>query len=153
MIYRGHAGWTNGHITVVLLMDIKAAFLSVAKGRLVTLKKVRQMVRYLVRWTESSMSERTVAMIPEGNAMERHPVEAGVQQGSPVSPILFAINTSVLIKWLKEYVSEAEGLSFEDHLGTVATRSDVNHVVSILKRCPVKSIEWAHRRALQFDTA
>jgi len=92
-------------------------------------------------------------MIIEGNAMERHPVEAGVPQGSPVSPILFVIYTSGLIKWVKEYVSEAEGLCFVDNLGWVATGSDVNHVVSILERCAAQSIELASRRGLQFDTA
>jgi len=35
----------------------------------------------------------------------------------------------------------------------VATWSDVNHVVSIVLRCAAKSIEWASRRGLQFDTA
>jgi hypothetical protein len=49
---------------------------------------------------ESFLSERTVDMIIYGNDMERHPVEAGVPQGSPVSPILFAIYTSGLIKWV-----------------------------------------------------
>ena len=43
MVNRAHAAWKNGHITGVLLMDIKAAFPSVAKGRLVDLMKVRQM--------------------------------------------------------------------------------------------------------------
>jgi len=35
----------------------------------------------------------------------------------------------------------------------VATGNDVNHVVWILERCAAKSIEWACRRRLQFDTA
>jgi len=51
----------------------------------------------LIQWTESFLSERTVEMIIKGNAMESHPVEAGVPQGSHVSPILFAIYTSGLI--------------------------------------------------------
>ena len=72
-------------------------------------------------------------------------MEAGVPQGSPVSPILFAIYTSGRIKWVEEYVSEAEGLSFIDDLGWMATGSDVNHVVSILERCAAKSIELASR--------
>jgi len=150
---RAHAACTNGHITGVLLMVINAAFPSVAKGRLVNLKKVRQMDGDPVRWTERFLSERKVGMIIEGNAMERHPVEPGVPQGSPASPILFAIYTSGLIKSVEEYVSEAEGLSFVDDLGWVATGNDVNHVVSILERCAAKTIEWAGRRGLQFDTA
>ena len=78
-------------------------------------------------------------------------MEAGVPQGSLVSLIHFAIYTSGLIKWVEEYVSEAEGLFFVDDLGSVATRYDVNLVVSILERCAALSIEWASRRGLQFD--
>jgi len=48
-----------------------------------------------------------VEMIIEGNTMERHRVEAGVLQDSPVSPILFVIFTSGLIKWVDQYASEA----------------------------------------------
>jgi hypothetical protein len=74
MVDRAHPAWKNGHITGVLLMDNKAAFPSVVKGRLVNFMKVRQMDGDLIRWTESFLSERTVEMIIEGNAMERHPV-------------------------------------------------------------------------------
>jgi len=110
--------------------------------------QVRQMDGDVIRWTESFLSERTVEMIIEGKAMERHPVEAGVPQGSPLSPILFAIFTSGLIKWVEDYVTEAEGLSIVDDLGWVATGIDVNHVVTIHERCAAKSIEWVSRRVL-----
>jgi hypothetical protein len=62
--------------------------------------KVRQLDGHLIRWTESFRSERTVEMLIEGNAIERHPVVAGVQQGSLVSLIVFAIYTSGLFKWV-----------------------------------------------------
>jgi len=153
MVDRAHAAWRDGQIAGMLHMYIEAAFPRVAKGRLVNLMKVRQMDGDLIRWTESFLLKRTVEMVIEGNAMERHPVEAGVPQGSPVSLILFAIYTSALIKWVEEYVSEATGLSFVDDLGWVATGSDVNHVISILERCAAQSIKWASRRGLQFDTA
>jgi len=57
VVDRAPAAWTNSHITGVLLIDIKAAFPSVAKGRPVNLMKVRQMGGDLVRWTESFLSE------------------------------------------------------------------------------------------------
>jgi hypothetical protein len=92
-------------------------------------------------------------MIIDGYAMERHPFKAGVQQSSLVSSILFAMYNSGLIKWVKEYVSEAEGLSYVDDLGWVATGSDANHVVSILERCAAMIIEWASKQGRQLDTA
>jgi hypothetical protein len=114
---------------------------------------VREMDGHLVRRTERFLSERTVEMIIEGHAMDRHPVETGVPQGSPVSPILFVIYTSEQINWVEEYVSDAEELSFVEDLSCVATGSDVNHVVWIHERCAGKSIEWASRPGLQFDMA
>jgi hypothetical protein len=71
---------------------------------------VRQMDGDHIRWIESIVSECMVEMIIEGNATERHPVDPGVTQGSPVLLILFSIYTSQLLKWVEEYVSEAEGL-------------------------------------------
>jgi hypothetical protein len=69
--------------------------------------KVREMDGDLVRWTDSFLWKRTVELIIEGNATDRHPVEKGVPQGSAGSPIIFPIQTSGLIKWVEEYVSEA----------------------------------------------
>jgi hypothetical protein len=48
---------------------------------------------------------------------------------------------------------QAEGLSFVDELGWVATVKDVNQVVENLEASAAESIEWASRRDLQFDTA
>jgi hypothetical protein len=92
-------------------------------------------------------------MVIEGNVMERHLVEAGISQGSPVSPILFAIYTSGLIKWVEMRISGIEGLSFVDDVGWMATGCDVSQVVRILESCARESIYCAERRELIFDTA
>jgi len=106
----------------------------------------------LVRWTESFLSGRTVEVVIEGNVLQSHPVKAGVPQGSPVSPILFAIHTAGLIKWVDETV-QAEGLSVIDDFGWIATGNDLHQVVRKLDACAAESIEWASRQDLQFDTA
>jgi len=56
-------------------------------------------------------------------------VEAGVPQGSPVSPILFPIYTSGVIKWVEKRVSRIEVLQLVDNVGWIATGSDISHVV------------------------
>jgi len=151
MVDRAHSAWKEDNITGVFLMDIKAAFPSVARGRLIHAMKSKRIDGDLIRWTKSFLSERTVEMVIEGNVLQSHPMEAGVPQGSPVSPILFAIHSAGLIKWVEERV-QAEGLSFVEDLGWIATRNDVNQVVRKIEACAVDSIEWASRQDLQFDT-
>ena len=117
MVVRAHAAWREGHIAPVLLMDIMAAFLSMGRGRLMTIMTGKEMDGDLVRWTASFLSERTAEMVIEGNVMERHPVEEGIPQGSPVSPILFAIYTSGLRLSGEERVAGIDGLSFVNYIG------------------------------------
>jgi hypothetical protein len=58
IVDRALTAWTNSHITGVVLMDIKAAFPSVAKGSVVNLMKGRQMDGDLIRWTESYLQKQ-----------------------------------------------------------------------------------------------
>jgi len=134
-------------------MDIKAAFPSVGRGRLIHTMRGKGMDRDLIRWTASFFSDGTVEMEIESNVVERHPVEAGIPQGSPGSPILFAIYTSGLIKCVEERVAGIESLSFVDDIGWVVTATDVNQVVRKLQACARESIDWAERRELEIDTA
>jgi hypothetical protein len=98
MVNRAHSAWKEDNITGDLLMDIEAAFPSVAIGRLIHAINAKRIDGDLIQWTGSFLSDRTVEMVIEGNVRQSHPVEAGVPQGSPVSPILFAIHTAGLIK-------------------------------------------------------
>jgi len=88
----------------------------------------------------------------EGNDLKRHSVKAGMPQGSPLSPILFAMHTAGLMQWLEESV-QAEGLSVVDDLGWVATGKDMKQVVNTPESCTAEIIEWATRLDLQFNSA
>jgi len=152
MVDRADSLLKKDNVTLALLMDIKAAFRNVSRGRLNHALTAKYTDGDLIRRTESILSERTVEMVIEGNVLHSHHVEAGVLQGSPASPILSAIDTAGLRKWVEERV-EAGGLSFADNLGCVANRKNVNRVVEKLEACVAESIVWASRRDLQFNTA
>jgi hypothetical protein len=125
MVHRAHSAWKEDNITGVLLMDIKAAFPSVERGRLIHAMEAQRMNGDLIRLTESLLSDSPVEMVIKGNVLQSYPVEAGVPQGSPVSPILFAIHTAGLIKWVEERVQD-EGISFFVDLGWIAIGKDAN---------------------------
>jgi hypothetical protein len=48
----------------------------------------------IIQLTESIVSQRTVDIVIEADGMEGHPDEQGVPQGSRMSLIIFANNTS-----------------------------------------------------------
>jgi hypothetical protein len=66
-------------------------------------------------------------MVIVGNAIPRHPVEAGIPLGSPVSLILFAFYMAGLIQWVDERVLAVEGVSFVGDVGWVATGNYVTY--------------------------
>jgi hypothetical protein len=57
------------------------------------------------------------------------------------------------MKWVEEYISQAEEVSFLGDLSWVVTGINVNKVVMILESYAAMSSEWAGRQVLQFDTA
>jgi len=98
MVEKAHAAWTEGSRAGVLQMDIKTAFPSVWRGRLVHIITGKGIVRDHIRWTADFPSNRTIEMVIIGDIMETRPVEAGIPPGSPVSQILFTICTSGLME-------------------------------------------------------
>jgi len=104
MVDGAHAAWEADNIMGVLLMDIKAALSSIARGRLIHEIMAKKIDGDLIRWTESVFSEWPVEMSIEGYKFQSDPVEAAVPQSSPVSPILFEVHTAGLRNWVEERV-------------------------------------------------
>ena len=67
----------------------------------------------ICRWVESFMTDRNVRIVIDGTEGQDRAVETGIPQGSPVSPILFAVYISGVFKEV-ERKTGAEGLSFVD---------------------------------------
>jgi len=145
MVDRSHSAWNEENIAGVLVMDIKAVFPSVVRGRLIQAMKATRIDGDLIPWTKTFLSARTVDIVVQGKVLQSHSVEAGVPQG------LFPIHNAGLIQLVEERV-QATSLCLIGDLGWVATGKDVNQVVKKLEACAVESIEWANREDLQFDT-
>jgi len=63
MVDRVHAMRKEDNITGVLLMDIKAAFPSVVRGRLIHAMNAKKRVGDRIRWTEKCLPARTMEMV------------------------------------------------------------------------------------------
>lgn len=74
-------------------MDIKAAFASIRRGRLILTIRGTGMDRDLIRQSTTCLTDHVVDLIIEGHIIERHTVETDLPQLPLVSPILFALYT------------------------------------------------------------
>lgn len=84
--------------------------------------------------------------------IQRHWVDAGIAQGSPMSPIVCAIHASALIQWVEEKVSRVEDLSFDEEVVLVWKGCDLDDVVRKLEVCASMSIDCTDSREWEFDT-
>lgn len=78
-------------VTTTLFLDIKGAFDHVSKPRLLQILQDLQLPRALVSWVDSFMTNRKIQLAFTGQRSEKAPVNIGIPQGSPISPILFLI--------------------------------------------------------------
>ena len=105
--------WGRG---CILLMDVKAAFPSVARGCL--LKKMRKagVDECLVRWTDSLTRDRRVTMSVDGQDGEAVGVTTGLPQRSSISLALFAICIADINDADEGQVEDSRGISYVDDI-------------------------------------
>ncbi|ODM20373.1 hypothetical protein SI65_03426 [Aspergillus cristatus] len=80
-----------------------------------------------------------------------HPINSGVPQGSPVSPILFIIYLSGVFEVIERSVTGIQSLSFADDIGLLASGYSVKEVCDKLQKAAKVAIEWGHDNVVQFD--
>jgi len=82
---------TSNAVSTTVFLDIKGAFDYVKKPQLLRIIDELGLPRTLRSWVDSFMSDRTIQLAFEGQAQLPTPLNTGVPQGSPVSPILFLL--------------------------------------------------------------
>jgi ribonuclease HI len=143
--------WSRGKVAAALMMDVEAAFPSVARECL--LRKMREigLDEGLVGWVDSFMRDRRVRMVVDGQEGDEMEVTTGLPQGSPVSPILFAIYIAGVHGAVEEAVPGVRGLSFVDDVTWLAVGDSVGDVVGTLEESARQSGWWAADNAVRFE--
>jgi hypothetical protein len=153
LINRTQEAWKRKEIVAVLLMDVKGAFDHVSRGRLLARMVAMRIESNLVRWVDSFLQNRRIRMVIDGCELEEREVRTGIPQGSPVSPILFAIYLSGVFSAVESSVPYTQALSFADDVAWMVRGKDVGDVTAKLEQCAARSIYWAQANAVAFDSA
>ena len=134
-------------------MDVAGAFPSVARGCLLRKMRNARVDECLVHWTDSFMRDRRVIMSIDGQEGEEMGVTTGLPQGSPVSPVLFALYIAEIHQAVESQMEDCRGISFVDDVTWIVEAVDLDDVTAKLKECAQASLRWAENNTVRFETA
>ncbi|PNH26385.1 hypothetical protein VD0002_g6637 [Verticillium dahliae] len=94
-----YAAWRNRWVVSLVSFDVKGAYNGVCKERLIQRMRARGIPESLLCWVEAFCSDRTATIQVNGQTSEvRTLPQAGLPQGSPLSPILFLFFNADLVQ-------------------------------------------------------
>ena len=151
LIQNTHEAWKLQQLVGALFLDVKGAFNHVNPSRLIA-----QLIEFnldgdLIRWVQSFLTDRWVQLQIDNTLCPAHPINSGVPQGSPVSPILFIIYLSGVFDMIERSVKGIQSLSFADDIALLASGHSVKEVCDKLQEAAKVAIEWGHDNVVQFD--
>jgi len=113
-----------------LLLDIKGRFDNVNASTLCSSLKKAGVPHYMISWIGSFLSQRTCRLLLQGSPKTFSPVQVGTPQGSPISPLLFAIYLASLHIQIPKGLS----LSYVDDFALSAASTSYRMNIRTLQR-------------------
>ncbi|KAJ3487744.1 hypothetical protein NLG97_g6342 [Lecanicillium saksenae] len=94
-----YAAWRRQYVVSAVSFDVKGAYNGVCKERLLQRLKARRIPDGLIRWVDTFCSNRTASIQVNGYTSEVQGLpQAGLPQGSPLSPILYLFFNADLVQ-------------------------------------------------------
>ncbi|OAQ58652.1 reverse transcriptase [Purpureocillium lilacinum] len=90
--------FARGLVATLVTMDIQGAFDTVLRNRLILRLRQQGWPEQLARWAGSFMSDRSACVRYQDITTPSSPLQCGLPQGSPVSPILFLLYTEPIYR-------------------------------------------------------
>jgi ribonuclease HI len=143
--------WRVKKVLSLVSFDVKGAYNGVYKDRLVQRLIARGIPRGLVKWIDCFCSERTATIMVNGYTSEQQSLpQAGLPQGSPLSPILFLFFNADLVQ--HKLSASGGSMAFVDDYNAwvIGPSAETNHesIQAIIDR----AIDWERRSGATFES-
>ncbi|KAF6515042.1 hypothetical protein HZS61_004948 [Fusarium oxysporum f. sp. conglutinans] len=144
------AAWRGRRILSLVSFDIKGAYNGVCKERLIQRLRARGIPEDLLRWIEAFCSDRTATIQINGQTSEMRSLpQAGLPQGSPLSPILFLFFNADLVQRRIDCYGGA--MAFVDDFTAWVTGPTAENNRDGIREIIKKALDWERRSGATFE--
>jgi hypothetical protein len=145
-----YKAWRNRKVLSLVSFDVQGAYNGVFKERLLQRLKARGIPDKIVQWIDAFCSRRTATILVNGSTSElRELPQAGLPQGSPLSPILFLFFNADLVQ---QKISAAQGsIAFVDDYTAWVTGPTAESNRSGIQAIIDRALDWERRSGATFE--
>jgi ribonuclease HI len=151
LLQRIHRAWAEGKVASLLLLDVSGAFDNVSRRRLLHNLRKRRINQSLVGWIDSFLSDRSSTLKLQEYTAPSAPIQTGIPQGSPLSPILYLFYNADLIEACK--TDDTEAVGYIDDASILAVGPTAQRNCKTLKIIHRRAEKWALQHGSQFAPA
>ena len=148
---RIYKAWRSRRVLSLISFDVKGAYNGVCKERLLQRLQARGIPPLIVRWIDAFCSDRSASIRVNGYVSPTQSLpQAGLPQGSPLSPILFLFFNADLVQ---HKIDDNEGsIAFMDDYSAWVTgpSADANYIS--IQRILDQALQWEKGSGATFDT-
>jgi ribonuclease HI len=144
-----YTAWRGRRSVSLISFDVKGAYNGVCKERLLQRMKARGIPGRLLRWVEAFCSRCTASIQVNGQASEmRELLQAGLPQGSPLSPILFLFFNADLVQ--RRIDTYGGAIAFVDDFTAWVTRPTAQSNREGIEAIIRDALDWERRSGATF---
>jgi hypothetical protein len=145
-----YTAWRGRRVVSLISFDVKGAYNGVYKERLLQRMKARGIPEKLLRWIEAFCSERTATIQINGQVSEVQSLpQAGLPQGSPLSPILFLFFNADLVQ--RQIDSQGGAIAFVDDFTAWVTGPTAQSNREGIEAIINEALDWERRSGATFE--
>ncbi|KAJ5117317.1 hypothetical protein N7448_010949 [Penicillium atrosanguineum] len=145
-----YVAWRGRRVLSLISFDVKGAYNGVCKERLLQRMKARGIPEVLLRWVEAFCSERTATIQINGQASEAQSLpQAGLPQGSPLSPILFLFFNADLVQ--RQIDGQGGAIAFVDDFTAWVTGPTAQSNRQGIETIVNEALDWEGRSGATFE--
>ncbi|PNP55723.1 hypothetical protein FNYG_15459 [Fusarium nygamai] len=147
LIHDIEEAFARNKVVTLVTIDILGAFDTVMRNRLVLRLREQGWPNHLARWVESFMMERSARVRYQDTTTPLYPLQCGLPQGSPVSPILFLLYTKPIYR-----LGNPQGrFGYADNTAILSIGDTVEETSTIASNSIDEMARWGAANGVSFD--